>query len=929
MNAYIDTFKPDIVAITEVKPKNGRFTVQESEVSIDNFVMFHNFEEEGRGIILYVKSELRPSLCEDIKSEYSEKVFIECKFENGDNLLIGLIYRSNDDPKADFYAMKLNELFELVSRKKATHKLILGDFNYPQIDWSSETSRVDDNHIATKFLKTTKDNFYTQHQKAPTRHRKGQKSNTLDLVFTNSEELITDLKTEAPLGKSDHVCLVMELSISKIEEKVTPFRNYRKTDENKLKEEIRKHDWDNLLRYKNVEDSWKCIKSCINDAIEISTPMCSPTGKKSKRFMDKDTLEVVRKKHRLFRKWNKSKDPEDHVQYSKANNKSRKECRKAQMRYEEKIAKESKHNPRAFYSYTKSRIKCKTGIADLIKEDGTKTKSDAEKAELLNDFFQSVFTEETPGQLPEFEGYDFSSTIENFDIEVEEVRKLLAGLNINKAPGPDSIRPLILSLAADELALPITMLFRKSLQEGILPQEWKIAHISPIFKKGSKSAVNNYRPVSLTSILCKIMEKLVRKHIMKHLEENNLISKHQHGFVPGRSCTTQLLEALDAWTETVDSGGGVDVIYMDYQKAFDSVPHRRLIMKLESLGVKGNVLKWVQNFLSDRKQRVIINGSSSQEANVTSGIPQGSVLGPLLFVAYINDLPRGLQSTVKIFADDTKLYAQSNTTDGPQSLQHDLDKLQEWSQKWLLKFHPEKCSVLKLGKENENEYFMNQQASNDKSTIKLKESNKEKDLGVIIDDKLTFKDHVFQTTAKANKIVGLIRRTFSFLSDKTFVLLFKSLVRPLLEYGHSIWQPHDKYLCKEVEDVQRRATKMIGHLKNLPYPERLKKLKLPSLEHRRLRGDMIEVYKYMNGHYNTEKPRLEKAATVHLRGHPNKLKKLRCKREVRKNFFANRVHDTWNSLPENVVMAPSINAFKNRLDHFWKDIPTIFNPTCQ
>ena len=153
------------------------------------------------------------------------------------------------------------------------------------------------------------------------------------------------------------------------------------------------------------------------------------------------------------------------------------------MRYEEKIAKESKHNPRAFYSYTKSRIKCKTGIADLFKEDGTKTKSDAEKAELLNDFFQSVFTEETPGQLPEFEGYDFSSTIENFDIEVEEVRKLLAGLNINKAPGPDSIRPLILSLAADELALPITMLFRKSLQEGILPQEWKIAHIYHQYSK--------------------------------------------------------------------------------------------------------------------------------------------------------------------------------------------------------------------------------------------------------------------------------------------------------------------------------------------------------------------------------------------------------------------------------------------------------------
>ena len=346
-------------------------------------------------------------------------------------------------------------------------------------------------------------------------------------------------------------------------------------------------------------------------------------------------------------------------------------------------------------------------------------------------------------------------------------------------------------------------------------------------------------------------------------------------------------------------------------------------------GVKGYVLQWVEDFLSDRKQQVIINGSSSQEACVTSGIPQGSVLGPLLFVAYINDLPRGLQSTVKIFADDTKLYAQSNSSNGPIFLQNDLNRLQEWSQKWLLRFHPEKCSVVKVGRDNENEYFMNQTTPNGSTTMKLKTSSMEKDLGVIIDDKLTFKEHVFQTTKKANRIVGLIRRTFAFLSDKTFVLLFKSLVRPLLEYGHSIWQPHDKYLCKEVEDVQRRATRMIGHLKNLTYPERLKKLKLPSLEHRRLRGDMIEVYKYMNGIYKTEKPKLEKATTVHLRGHSMKLKKQSCKKDVRKNYFTIRVNDTWNGLPEDVVTAPSINAFKNRLDHFWKDLPTIYNPSCQ
>ena len=373
----------------------------------------------------------------------------------------------------------------------------------------------------------------------------------------------------------------------------------------------------------------------------------------------------------------------------------------------------------------------------------------------------------------------------------------------------------------------------------------------------------------------------------------------------------------------------MDIVYMDYQKAFDSVPHRRLKMKLSALGIKGHVLTWIEDFLANRKQRVIINNSSSQDADVTSGIPQGSVLGPLLFVAYINDLPRGLKSTAKMFADDTKLYARSDTENGPSDLQDDLNALQEWSRNWLLKFHPQKCCVLKVGKENANEYSMNQILANgETNNIVLKETEKEKDLGVVIDNKLSFKDHVAQQTTKANRIVGLIRRSFDFLSEKMFVILYKSLVRPILEYGHCIWQPSEKGLCIELEKVQKRATKMLGHLKDKPYSDRLKKLKLPSLEYRRLRGDMIETYKYLHGHYDTEYPKFEKTTTTHLRGHSLKIVKQRTRLSIRSNFFSNRITNTWNNLPEQVITAPSVDSFKRRLDLHWKDLPTIFHPTC-
>ncbi|KAK7094204.1 hypothetical protein V1264_007857 [Littorina saxatilis] len=426
------------------------------------------------------------------------------------------------------------------------------------------------------------------------------------------------------------------------------------------------------------------------------------------------------------------------------------------------------------------------------------------------------------------------------------------------------------------------------------------------------------------------METLVREAVNDHLRSNNLICENQHGFVQGRSCVTHLLEALDDWTKILDEGGSVDIVYMDFMKAFDTVPHARLIAKVEAHGIHGNVLNWIRNFLADRHQQVIVNGTHSDKAPVTSGIPQGSVLGPLLFTLYINDLPSQVTSSVKLFADDTKLYTRTDVPSGPVVMQEDLDNLQEWSDNWLLKFHPKKCSVLKLGKQHtETSYHMKGRSeSGEEVSITLEESETEKDLGVLVDNRLSFKGHVAQATAKANKTIGIIRRSFEHLDREVFVQLYKSLVRPILEYGHSVWQPQQKLLCKEIEDVQRRATKLISALSEKTYPERLAILKLPSLEHRRLRGDMIDLYKYMHGIYDTGNPNFQLAETKDTRGNSLKLYKPFCRLNVRSCFFAERVIPHWNSLPETVVTAPSVNSFKGRLDNFWADRPEKFSPTC-
>jgi len=235
------------------------------------------------------------------------------------------------------------------------------------------------------------------------------------------------------------------------------------------------------------------------------------------------------------------------------------------------------------------------------------------------------------------------------------VLKHLQGLKPDKSPGPDMIHPRVLKECAHQLAYPLFCLFRRSLDEGNIPKDWKSGNVIPVYKKGSRTSVDNYRPVSLTSVICKVMEKLLRKPLLDHMFDNDFISDSQHGFIPGRSCTTQLLEVLDKWTDILDSGGALDVIYLDLAKAFDPVPHRRLLLKLQSYAINGTYLSWISSFLLVHCQRVMVSGTGSKWESVLSGVPQGSVLGPVLFVCYINDMPNTVSSFIYMYADDTKL----------------------------------------------------------------------------------------------------------------------------------------------------------------------------------------------------------------------------------------------------------------------------------
>ena len=477
-------------------------------------------------------------------------------------------------------------------------------------------------------------------------------------------------------------------------------------------------------------------------------------------------------------------------------------------------------------------------------------------ATLFNEYFSSVFTCKDITSIPTVDSTGSPVLNDSIEITPAVVLNKLMAIQNSKSPGPDGWPIAIIKSVSEFISVPLSILFNKSLNSGTLLPDWKCANVTPIHKKGARNLACNYRPVSLTSIFSKLMESIIKDHILIHLSTNNLLSPHQFGFIPGRSCSTQLLLLLDYLTSHLDNGYSIDVIYLDFQKAFDTVPHRRLLQKLISFGIHGNVLKWIESFLSNRRQQVVLNGHKSCFIPVTSGVPQGSVLGPLLFIMFVNEIPSIVSSPALMFADDTKIFRVIRNGEDYTALQNDLDLLHRWSQQWQLKFNVSKCKHLHFGPAHHNgPYYLN--------GILIDTVISHSDLGILFNDQLKFHDYTTQVTTKANRVLGLIKKSFEYLDSNMLTQLFSTLVRPILEYNNIIWGPHYIVDKRKVEKVQRRATRLFPHLHDKSYAERLTLLSLPSLQYRRLRGDLIFLYKVLNNYFTSDFSNLYKIFLIY------------------------------------------------------------------
>ena len=599
---------------------------------------------------------------------------------------------------------------------------------------------------------------------------------------------------------------------------------------------------------------------------------------------------------------------------------------KQELSNESKVLERIKENPRYFFSYAKRFSKRPSTVGPLLNSKYELENDPKKMADLLQHQYSSVFSDpKCKDKKCPYLKIDIKSTLSDIVFTKKDIVKAIDEIQLESACGEDDIPSRVLKKCKNNLCYPILILWQESFQNGYIAKQFKTQIITPVHKKDSKAEAANYRPIALTSHVIKIFERVIRNHIVSHLESNNLICSNQHGFRKHRSCLTQLLHHIDTVLKNLLNNQDSDVIYLDFAKAFDKVDHEILLEKLCAYGIRGNLLTWLKCYLENRQQTVVINGEHSFTANVKSGVPQGTVLGPILFIIYLNDLEKCVKhSVISSFADDTRLKRAINTTKDVTLLQSDLSQTIDWSTANNMLLHQNKfeliCHTLNPQNPLKQLPFYTEYAEYHTAdgTI-ISPQHTVKDLGVIISSDMSWSPHIRSVCESAKKISSWILSVFADRRAEILLPLYKMLARSRLEYCSPLITTSKVEDIKLLESVQRSFTARIEEVKHLNYWERLKKLKLMSVERRRERYCIIFVYKILHELTPNDLEFEFYESTRHG---------IRCKipplvknssakaQSLYDESFRVRGAKLFNIIPQFIKQKPTLNSFKSTLTKF-------------
>ena len=922
----LESLNPDVFVAVESKVDSSILDAEILPAPYRPITTRKDRAKGGGGVLIATKEGI---IAEPLTEEESavhptcELCWSKIHLKNKESMIVGAYYRPPDSNKMDLH--HLNTSITNVLNKFNRSKIVLaGDFNLSGIHWPtlSHTPGKPKKEECEDLLRITAENNLIQMNEHPTR-----KNNILELFLTSTPELVTSCTTGPGISDHDHIVIAkMELTTKQNRKEPRTIQLFKKANWDGLRNSIinaTSRFLSNCPDTKPIEDNWKFFKETLLTGLKQFVPNKTVSGRYNLPWITTKVKRLIRRKQRAYNRAKRSHKDVDWAKFRHLRKEAQKLMKQAHWDYVNSILDADTNNSKGLWRYLKGLRKDSTGVSPLTHE-GRMASTPREKAEALNKQFSSVFTKEDPSSCPTLPESPYQEMPPILVME-NGVRTFLERLNPKKATGADSIPAIVLKFCAAEVAPMLTSIINQSLSQHKVPEDWKRAIVTPVFKKGSRAKPENYRPISLTSICCKTAEHIIVSNTMAHLDKNNILSDDQHGFRRNRSCESQLLRTTQDLGEILNTRSQADVAVLDFAKAFDKVPHHRLIIKLRHLNINKDVIGWIEDFLKNRTQQVAVDGALSDEAPVLSGVPQGTVVSPMLFLIFINDIASNITSSIRLFADDCLLFREIKCQADHETLQRDLNHLVTWSQTWGMKFNIKKCNVMSVTNKRRPSTF----------TYRMEDTPLERVtetlyLGVTISSNLSWKSQVNRISSSAERILGFLWRNMHKCPKELRERAFNAIVRSRLSYAASVWDPHQATLSKRLEGVQRRGARFVNNTrhkrslgqKNASPTSMLKDLSWEPLETNRKQQRLITFHKIIQNQVAIPQSYLPPRKTGRTSS-TNRFIIPHSNVNAHRDSFIPKTTRDWNALPDNIVNIEDALQFKLHLKQHLSTTTTI------
>ena len=935
IEAHNSIFNYDLISLCETS-LNSSVEIPDPLLNEYTFISANHPDDRSHGGVgLFFKNSLPIKIRSDLS--FDESIVVELNFGRK-KIFFTVLYRSPSIKYTSVEFMNFlsnfRNLHTNVQAENPYASFYVGDFNgHSTFWWRDGDTNPEGEKIEELFSSLNLSQLISE----PTNFTPGKRPSCIDLITTDQPNLVLNSGTRPSLDSKCHHQIVH----CKISYKIPPpppyerkIWHYDRANVEALKRSMNNYPWLQQLRL-NADPNWQVktfhevfmnvISNFVPNEIRKITPRDPP-------WISKSLKTLLRKKNRLFEHYKKhGYRDEDKVRLEIFRTECQQAVQAAKATYLTNMGVKLTNPNTTSKNYWKiiHKVMNKSRAPKIppILQNGMFILNCIDKAKLFNEYFSNqCMLNMNDSTLPDFQ-FITNKKIETVRVTDEDILLLIRNLDPTKASGPDGISGHMLILCDDSIIIPLKLIFQNILHTSVFPDMWKLANVTPIHKKSDKQLIKNYRPISLLPICAKLFEKIIFNSLYSYLHKNNLITKNQSGFRPGDSTTNQLLFLVNEIHEAFNDPRSLEVraVFLDISKAFDKVWHQGLLFKLKQNGISDKLLKLFASYLDNRKQRVALNGFFSDYAVVESGVPQGSVLGPLLFLIYVNDMEKNITSKIKFFADDTMIFSVINDpTISALEMNNDLEIINQWAFQWKMVFNPDPTKQAKeiLFSSKKKEIDHPELKFNNNPVMRV---NDHKHLGLILQPNLSFDKHIFEKMAKAKGNIGIIKHLNKFLPFKTLNQLYKSLVRSHLDYCDVIYhQPPILHpppvgmtlhtLMKKIEEIQYQAgLAVVGAWQGTSRVKLYENLGWESLSDRRMCRRLLQLHKIKNNKtpmYLQEKLPANRLRPVNL---PFVFRDIRCRTDKYSySFFPNAI-STWNRIITNFETMPTFGVFKSHL----------------